>query len=790
MGRARTKTFTGCWTCRARKLKCDLRRPKCLRCQKAGVECEGYSIKLRWSGNGNSDGSQDKILFRRRNVDFVEYPPHMIYETYKEMDDTLAKLHSPSFENDETISLGPFAVFEGIKRSSAHRITISDLDSPHSNSYDESTKGRQISPRLSEGPRLSESGPSTFNLSSTNQPVSTSLNVKDGKQNDNDGKNNNSNMMHSSTGTLTNTDSTISSGATSLNPIQMNNTITSFDDLLFASQDDKMEYDTLHDELSALLAADSSSFMGISNTNHSMEPSTSPLFSVVLLPPLQYYLSTDNQYGLPTNSLHFNYESRYLLDHYIKSVCPIMTVIAHPQSPWKSIHIPKVIVAIGDLVATGKTSSARNALLNAILAVSAFHLQREFTLNSDAQKHYLNFGLKLKSEAYDWLTESLTADLGKQKYKDVVASVLTMVSIDIIRGSMEDCPIHLAACQSIVKMRYRTRSKMSQRALVLHRISGFMTLMQGATALDPTSTQALGHTDLAKDDYDTAEQWMDLRFEDLGLHFASSGNGSAAEIISSSSTDASSYSRFLADDGFSLSYMMEPSQFLEYWDQYNTDNTAQWSEDFYSKELTSAQALHGIPDSLTVLFRLTCKLARQAVGCRTKGEILPKSFSSECADLEAALVSWQTRYDMNKNSDLQGHMKQAFNHHTLSFHEALIIYHYRITRNVHPSSIQKNVLNVLNHLDEMEKLNRGTTTPTITPLLFQAFIAACELDVTKIDLKERFARWLSSMSSSGLGGFMSTQMVVEEVWRRRASQEKNPEWWKIVSEWKLNLMLM
>lgn len=67
---ARTKTFTGCWTCRARKIKCDVERPTCNRCKKANLTCEGYSIKLRWS-NGN-DGRVDKKeeddYFQRRRV--------------------------------------------------------------------------------------------------------------------------------------------------------------------------------------------------------------------------------------------------------------------------------------------------------------------------------------------------------------------------------------------------------------------------------------------------------------------------------------------------------------------------------------------------------------------------------------------------------------------------------------------------------------------------------------------------------------------------------------------------
>ncbi|KAJ5108257.1 hypothetical protein N7456_004932 [Penicillium angulare] len=44
----RTKTFTGCWTCRGRHLKCDEARPGCHRCSSASLTCEGYGIRLSW----------------------------------------------------------------------------------------------------------------------------------------------------------------------------------------------------------------------------------------------------------------------------------------------------------------------------------------------------------------------------------------------------------------------------------------------------------------------------------------------------------------------------------------------------------------------------------------------------------------------------------------------------------------------------------------------------------------------------------------------------------------------
>ncbi|KAK5391401.1 arginine metabolism regulation protein II [Exophiala xenobiotica] len=46
--KTKTKTFSGCWTCRGRKVKCDATRPQCTRCLKAGLQCEGYDLRLYW----------------------------------------------------------------------------------------------------------------------------------------------------------------------------------------------------------------------------------------------------------------------------------------------------------------------------------------------------------------------------------------------------------------------------------------------------------------------------------------------------------------------------------------------------------------------------------------------------------------------------------------------------------------------------------------------------------------------------------------------------------------------
>jgi hypothetical protein len=56
MSGPRTRTYTGCWTCRKRRKKCTGERPACQRCKDHGRACEGYEIRLRWGAGIASRG--------------------------------------------------------------------------------------------------------------------------------------------------------------------------------------------------------------------------------------------------------------------------------------------------------------------------------------------------------------------------------------------------------------------------------------------------------------------------------------------------------------------------------------------------------------------------------------------------------------------------------------------------------------------------------------------------------------------------------------------------------------
>ncbi|KAF2140452.1 uncharacterized protein K452DRAFT_359530 [Aplosporella prunicola CBS 121167] len=60
----RGKTFTGCWTCRDRGVKCDLGKPHCATCAKSKKSCQGYGIRLVWlDENDHAPHEQSRRLF-------------------------------------------------------------------------------------------------------------------------------------------------------------------------------------------------------------------------------------------------------------------------------------------------------------------------------------------------------------------------------------------------------------------------------------------------------------------------------------------------------------------------------------------------------------------------------------------------------------------------------------------------------------------------------------------------------------------------------------------------------
>ncbi|PYH84266.1 hypothetical protein BO82DRAFT_330400 [Aspergillus uvarum CBS 121591] len=65
MSTPRQRSHHGCWTCKARRRKCDRTRPNCRTCIQRGLQCEGYEVRLRWgagiASRGRYTGAEEPI---------------------------------------------------------------------------------------------------------------------------------------------------------------------------------------------------------------------------------------------------------------------------------------------------------------------------------------------------------------------------------------------------------------------------------------------------------------------------------------------------------------------------------------------------------------------------------------------------------------------------------------------------------------------------------------------------------------------------------------------------------
>jgi hypothetical protein len=107
---AKRKTFTGCWSCRASKVKCDLTRPECLRCTRTpGKKCKGYDVSLTWVNASSAHQPPTAIKRQAMSISPVIYTD--IFDS-SEIDAAVAWLETcePDSQSGTTLS-GPFGVF-------------------------------------------------------------------------------------------------------------------------------------------------------------------------------------------------------------------------------------------------------------------------------------------------------------------------------------------------------------------------------------------------------------------------------------------------------------------------------------------------------------------------------------------------------------------------------------------------------------------------------------------------------------------------------------------------------
>lgn len=806
----KSKTFTGCFTCRTRKIRCDLQKPLCERCRKAGLVCAGYDIKLRWllpiqfKPNGRNpiqrqvvfDKEKEKLkaedeagsndFFQRRHVGFVtweETKDWKPYTTYEDMDGDLNALRGDLI-TDSTRTKGPFAVFRSKKSS---KQTTSDPVT-----RDGTPQTKTVTPALQETDTMAQDqlwlaselrehalltaaalngDPQYLDLGLSNvgyqYPESQSdlLNLVFHRHSHPTSNTNQIQPQMSpvlpvnepATGAVNDENVAIDPGNQHLfysnfnnfyynNPYQLNDTL---EIQLHAStgKQDEETTDLVEGEI---------------NLTTNMPETIMAIIRSPLQPKLGFDISLpNNDVTLPTSALQVQPLTRYLLNYYVTQVADLMTVIPLTENPWKTIYFPRALMAIGELSALGKTSTAKNALLNALLAVSAFNLQSKFKKNSEQMKFYLHLGIRLRNQASVFIKTLLGSQgdtqgdiarcVASEKYKDILCAVMSMISVDLVWGTMQDTNFYIKWCERVIYTKMTNKKKLSAKAKILHRIFLSLKLIQDSTCLDIVNI---------KEDFDLTLQFghdVRMRYE-ADIH----SNHTKSKI------------EYIVDQSKVPSPMFVNKKLI---------NTNKNDENF------ATDGLYGLPSTLIMLFSETVQLLRKKIYHREIYADTPPNFQKQASALSAALLNWKLDWKLyeqtDKGQEFFSSMHESTYHHIMSFYHALTIYFDRFIQEIAPQKLQDKVVMTLNHLNLILRLIARDEAHMI-PLFWQGFIAGCE--ATSAELQTGFKKWGADIAQY-LGSYWGARQIMLEVWRRKKMKEPRDDWVAVIQDWEMNLML-
>ncbi|KAK5223630.1 arginine metabolism regulation protein II [Exophiala xenobiotica] len=98
------KTFSGCWTCRQRHVRCDEGRPCCSRCNKGGFACRGYGIRLVWIDPATNEWERKIRRVVGEPTPYNDTSPSMQVDVPKALDQLDQDVNQHDHQSAESLS--------------------------------------------------------------------------------------------------------------------------------------------------------------------------------------------------------------------------------------------------------------------------------------------------------------------------------------------------------------------------------------------------------------------------------------------------------------------------------------------------------------------------------------------------------------------------------------------------------------------------------------------------------------------------------------------------------------
>lgn len=181
----------------------------------------------------------------------------------------------------------------------------------------------------------------------------------------------------------------------------------------------------------------------------------------------------------------------------------------------------------------------------------------------------------------------------------------------------------------------------------------------------------------------------------------------------------------------------------------------------FEPRITNCERIYGIPHSLLYLLTRVIDLIDKIQDAASTGTV-PEHLAKECDELEQSILTWpEVTHLAEKISDLNSASSRIVHHHTLAFHNALIIYFAQHISLIRHRFLKPYVTAVLESMEAIEMLKIGTET-LAAPLFWPAFIAGSE--AFDKDLQDRFRLWYKHMQIYRIESLRTGIEVLTEIW--------------------------
>ncbi|KAJ0416827.1 fungal-specific transcription factor domain-containing protein [Aspergillus carlsbadensis] len=470
--------------------------------------------------------------------------------------------------------------------------------------------------------------------------------------------------------------------------------------------------------------------------NQQASPEPAVYESPLALGPLISTPSDLQDFSMPTAKL--------LLDHYQTISTTLYTPASvESKTPWEILYVPNLLSTLGEIALTGNSSDARVSLLFAVLAISAFRLDIiEPRPNVSETPNWHSLGEVYRERATRRLQMTLRGLSGtapkREKYKNILMPLLSMVTICAVSGEMKNAAHYLSDIEQIIMQYGIPKVRKSRKVKMLHSIYLYLRILtKGAHTYD----RCLGSTLDDGVDPDAGPSFQEKTWDIL--------------------LEESSHMH----DTLNLDFMQ---------------NLAPMK--------TTFERIYSLPESLFKLIFETTQLSSKIEKLRHLRPAYTDhdALSEDVKKLENRICQWECNYrestQFPEAAGTQSPRKELFPYHLMqAIYTALIIYFYRAIRDMNPIALQPYVQQTIYHLLEYDK-HKEKRKDRSSDICWPAFIAGCE--ATSLQFRQQISDWLrKSTNSSGMRMFKVALEALEKVWAARSLPgNQDRSWGSILSE--------